>query len=201
MKRQITIIASIAITVGLLLSLAPSELIAGQRRRVVVRPRATVRRPVVRTRLVVRAGHPIRRTLPTNVVVRAARRTVVVNRPLVYLPAVAWTRAVVTRPPRERLVWEDSESIARDEEWVDTNFGIDSDGNALFLEVDGKTKLNFAEVTFANGNVQVVDFNEQTHDPGVYKLLDFTDGRHVSTVRILAKSESDETKLGVYLSK
>ena len=51
------------------------------------------------------------------------------------------------------------------------------------------------------GNVQVVDFNEQTHDSGVYKLLDFADGRHVSIVRILAKSESDETKLAVYLSK
>lgn len=49
--------------------------------------------------------------------------------------------------------------------------------------------------------VQVVDFNEQTHGSGIYKLLDFAGGRHVSTVRILAKSESDEAKLAVYLSK
>jgi len=56
-------------------------------------------------------------------------------------------------------------------------------------------------VTFANGNVQVVDFNEQTHRTGIYRLVDFADGRRVMTVRILAKSESDNTKLAVYLSK
>lgn len=169
-----------------------------QRRRVVVRP---ARHPVRTTRLVVRPGHPIRRVLPNTVVVRPARRTVVVNRPLVYLPAVAWRRTVVTLPARDRLVWQDSETISSEEEWVDTNFGIDASGNALFLDINGRAKLNFAEVTFANGNVQVVDFNEQTHESGIYKLLDFADGRHVSNVRILAKSESDEAKLAVYLSK
>jgi len=30
-------------------------------------------------------------------------------------------------------VWQDSEEIDRDDGWVDTNFGIDSDGNAFFL--------------------------------------------------------------------
>ena len=132
---------------------------------------------------------------------RPAHRLVTVRAPLVYLPSVAWRAATVSLPGRERLVWQDSETITRDEDWVDTNFGIDSDGNALFLDIDGRTRLNFAEVTFANGNVQVVDFNEQTHGSGIYKLLDFADGRHVSTVRILAKSESDETKLAVYLSR
>jgi hypothetical protein len=134
-------------------------------------------------------------------VVRPAHRTVVVRAPLVYLPAQAWTRTVVVMPPSERLVWQDSETIARDEGWVDNNFGVDSDGNALFLNINGKARLNFAEVTFANGNVQVVDFNDQTQGTGIYKLLDFGDGRHVSTVRLLAMSESDNTKLAVYLSK
>jgi len=104
-------------------------------------------------------------------------------------------------PAPERLSWQDSESIEQDEGWVDTNFGIDSPGNALFLEIYGKAALNFAEVTFANGNVQVLDFNEQTHGNGVYKLLDFSAGRHVKTVRIVAKSESENTKLLVSLSR
>jgi hypothetical protein len=98
-------------------------------------------------------------------------------------------------------VWQDTEEIDEDDGWVDANFGVDSEGNALFLNIGGRAKLNFAEVTFANGNVQVVDFNEQTHDSGIYKLLDFADGRRVNAVRILAKSEADETKLAVYLSK
>ncbi|HEV8589358.1 MAG TPA: hypothetical protein VGQ72_10825 [Pyrinomonadaceae bacterium] len=171
----------------------------GQRRVVVRHPGA--RHPVARARLVVRPGHPIHRVLPANVVVRTARRAVIVNHPLVYLPTLAWRASVASLPARERLVWQDSETISRDEEWVDTNYGIDASGDALFLDIDGKAKLNFAEVTFENGQVQVVDFNEKTYNTGVYNLLDFADGRHVANVRILAKSESDDTKLSVYLSK
>lgn len=182
---------------------APSAPSAGQRRKaVVVHPkRAVVRRPVKHTKLVVRSGHPLKRTLPATVVVRPARKTVIVGAPLVFLPAVAWTRTSASLPSTERLVWQDSEDVNRDEGWVDTNFGIDGAGNALFLQVAGEAELNFAEVAFANGNVQVVDFNEQTHGDGTYKLLDFADGRHVKTVRILARSKSEDMRLTVYLSK
>jgi hypothetical protein len=166
----------------------------GQRRRAVV-----VRRP--HTTLVIRPGHPIRRALPAAVIVHPARVAVAVRAPLVFLPVLAWTAAVVTLPARERLVWQDTEAITRDEGWVDTNFGVDGIGDALFLDINGKARLNFAEVTFVNGNVQVVDFSEQTHKTGIYKLMDFTADRHVMTVRILTKSESDDTRLAVYLGK
>ena len=200
MKKLILNVLSFVIVITALLVPNAS---AGQRHRraVVVSRPVAVRRPVVRAPLVVHRGYPIRRVLPTAVVVRPARRVVAVGAPLVYLPALAWKSTVVALPARERLVWQDSETITRDEDWVDTNFGIDSSGNALFLDLAGRSKLNFAEVTFANGNVQVVDFNDQTHGSGIYRLLDFNDGRHVKTVRILAKSESDDTKLTVYLSK
>ena len=173
--------------------LAPSDASA-QRRRVV-----RVRAP--RAALVIRPGHPIRRALPAAVVIRPAHRAIVVTAPLVFLPAMIWTAAVVTMPARDHLVWQDSESIDSDDGWVDTHYGIDASGDALFLQVAGKVRLNFAEVTFANGNVQVVDFNEKTHDTGLYRLMAFADGRHVKTVRILAQSKSEETKLSVYLSK
>jgi hypothetical protein len=186
-----------------LLMLAPSEWIAGQRRKVVVVRAKPVkaRHPVRHTKLVVRTGHPVRRTLPATVVVRPARKTVAIGAPLVFLPSVAWTSATASLPSSERLVWQDSEEINRDEGWVDTSFGVDGSGNALFLQVTGEAQLNFAEVAFANGNVQVLDFNERTHGDGTYKLLDFSDGRHVKTVRLLAKSKSEDTKLTVYLSK
>jgi hypothetical protein len=199
MKRLIVSLFSFAFVLA---TLVPLESIAGQRRRVVVRPaRVVVRRPAARTRLVVRNGYPIRRVLPASVVVRPARRVVAVGAPLVFLPRLVWTPRVAAIPAGDRLVWQDNETIESDEGWVDSNFGIDESGNALFLDLSGRTALNFAEVTFANGNVQVVDFDEQTRDPGLYKFLDFADGRHVKTVRILAKSESDKTKVTVYLSK
>jgi hypothetical protein len=114
---------------------------------------------------------------------------------------MTWTPVVVPQPQAERLIWQDSESIARDEEWVDTSFGVDQSGHALFLDIGGQAKLLFADVTFANGQVQVVDFNDRTYGSGIYRLLDFAGNRHVSTVRILARSESNDTKLAVYLSR
>ncbi|HEX7318712.1 MAG TPA: hypothetical protein VF297_32685 [Pyrinomonadaceae bacterium] len=180
----------------LLAALLPATESAAQRRRAVV-----VRRPVRHTKVVVHPGHPLRRALPDRVVVRPARKTVVVGAPSVFLPALAWTAAAITLPARERLVWEDAEVITRDEGWVDTNFGVDGHGDALFLRIDGSAQLSFAEVAFANGNVQVIDFNDRTHGDGTYRLLDFADGRHVKTVRLLAKSKRDETTLAVYLNR
>src|SRR6266516_439485 len=198
MKKLIAYLFGFAVV---MIALPPADLFAGQRRRVVVRRPVVVRHPVAHTTLVVNPGHPIRRALPDTVVVRPAHTTVVVGAPLVFLPALMWTARTASLPSGDRLVWQDSEEIRRDEGWVDTNFGIDSSGNALFLDINGKAKLNFAEVTFANGNVQVVDFNERTRGSGIYNLLDFADGRRVMTVRILVRSESDDTKLAVYLSR
>ena len=183
-----------ALTGIVILSAFGSTEAAAQRRRVVVH-----RGPVRRTTIVVRPGHPIRRVVPTTVVVRPARVSVVVRAPLVYRPALVWAPLVVVRPAPSALLWEDSEILAKDEEWVDANFGVDRSGRALLLDLDGRAKLSFAEVTFENGDVQVVDFEDKTHDRGLYDLLDFKDGRRVATVRILARSESPETTLTVYL--
>jgi len=169
--------------------------LSAQRRRVVVR-----RAPVRRTTIVVRPAHPIRRVLPRTVVLRPARTAVVVGAPLVFLPAVVWRPTVVALPPRERLLWEDSEALGKDEEWVDCNFGVDRRGGALLLEIEGTAQLNFAEVTFDNGQVQVVDFEDHEHKVGVYQILNFADGRHVKTVRVLAKSNSDEATLTLMLT-
>src|SRR5687767_7558188 len=135
MKRLTMILFSFALVMA---TMVPLESMAGQRRRVVVRRGpVVVRRPVARTRLVVRNGYPIRRVLPSAVVVRPARRVVTVGAPLVFLPSLVWAPRVVDMPDRERLVWQDSEQINRDEGWVDSNFGVDESGNALYLDING----------------------------------------------------------------
>ena len=78
---------------------------------------------------------------------------------------------------------------------------MDGRGGALYLDVQGRAQLNFAEVVFANGQAQVVDFQDRVHGSGLYRLLDFADGRHVKTVRVLARSKSPETKLTVYMGR
>src|SRR5882724_3397345 len=132
MKKLILTFAGLAIV---MVGLMPAVYVAGQRHRAVVRRPLVVRQPVVHSPVVVHSGHPIRRALPGTVVVRPPHKTVVVGVPLVYLPALTWRAAVVTLPVRERLVWQDSETITRNEEWVDTNFGIDAAGDALFLDI------------------------------------------------------------------
>jgi hypothetical protein len=155
---------------------------------------------VTRVRISVGVGHPIRRPLPT-VVVRPLRRNVVVAPRVTYLAPVVWGPAVVVLPARQRLVWQDSETIRRNEEWVESNFGVGNRGSALFLELRGQAHLNFAEVTFGNGQVQVVDFNESLRPAGVYKLLDFRDGREVEAVRVVARSKTPNSRMTVYLEK
>jgi hypothetical protein len=191
--RKIAVASIFGVVLAFLL--AGSIDLAAQRRRVVVR-----RAPVRRTTIVVRPGYPIRRVLPRTVVVRPARTAVVVGAPLVFLPALVWRPVVVAAPARERLLWEESEALGKDEEWVDCNFGVDKRGGALLLEIEGTAQLNFAEVTFDNGEVQVVDFEEHEQRAGVYQIINFADGRHVKTVRVLAKSNADESTLTLMLT-
>jgi hypothetical protein len=134
-------------------------------------------------------------------VVRPARKTVVASSPTVYLPALVWTPSTAFIPGNDRLVWQDSEDFSSDEGWVDTNFGIDERGNALFMDIQGRTLFSFGEITFGNGNVQVVDFSERAYGPGCYRLLNFADVRSIETVRMLAKADSRDSKVTLYLSK
>lgn len=163
------------------------------RRRVVVRHRPH------RAAVVIHRGFPLHRRLPV-VVVRPARRAVVV-RPAVFLAPVVWTAGVVALPPRERLGWEDSEMLARDDDWTEFTLHVGDRGSKLFLELLGRTQLNFAEVVYENGDAQVVDFNEKTRGPGIYSLLDFPDGRKVSHVRMVARARSDEAKVTLRMAK
>lgn len=175
--------------------LAVSSESADARRKVVVR-----RGPHHRTTIVVHRSHPIRRPLPV-VVVRPARVAVVVPARPVFLAPVVWTTAVVKLPPRDRLIWEDSEIITEDEEWVDFTLNVNQRGSALYFKVKGKAELSFAEVVFRNDDVQVVDFGDKTRKSGTYRLLDFRDGREVSYVRFVARSKSDETQITLLLDR
>ncbi|MFN7919419.1 MAG: hypothetical protein U0Q16_04940 [Bryobacteraceae bacterium] len=172
--------------------LIPASLEAQRRRRVVVTNR--------RTTVVVRPGHPIARAVNRTVIVRAPHRAIVVGAPLVFLPVVAFVAVAAVLPPRERLIWQDTETIHRDEDWVESNFGIDARGDALYLDIAGRAQLDFADIVFENGEVQVVDFNEHTYGNGIHRLLDFPGRRNVKTVRLVARSKSEDTAFRIYLS-
>ncbi len=192
-------ISTVFLAAGMVLALVEPAELAAARKKVVVQRGPGGR--VQRTTVVVHPNHPIRRGVSRTVIVRPARSRIVVAAPLLFLPAVVWGARVASLPARDRLVWEDVESIDRDEDWVDCNFGVDSRGDALFLAVDGRAKLDFAEVTFENGNVQVVDFQERVHKTGTYELLNLADGRHVKTVRLVAKAQTEKAKFTVYMKK
>jgi hypothetical protein len=158
-----------------------------------------VHRGHARTRVVITRGFPLRRTLPV-VVVRPVRGTIVV-RPRAYLAPVVWAATVVSLPGPDRLVWEDSETLSKDEDWTELTFAVNDRGEALFIQVDGKAELDFGEVVFENGDTQVVDMKERIREPGIYSLLDFRDGRKVSHVRLIARARSDEAKLVLRMEK
>ncbi len=152
-----------------------------------------------RTVVVVRRGFPISRSMPM-VVVRPARTRVMVT-PGVFLAPVLWMAAIASLPPHAPMVWEDSESLSRDDNWTDFTLNVNDRGRKLYLEIQGWAQLNFAEVVFANGETQVVDFRECDRGAGTYSVLDFKDGRKVSHVRMVARARADGTKLVLKMAK
>jgi len=91
--------------------------------------------------------------------------------------------------------------ITRREDCVYTTLNVNNRGNALFLNIEGRSHLDFAEVHFDNGQVQVVDFKNSNIERGTFLLLDFANGRQVNAVRLIAKSQSPRSKITVYLAK
>lgn len=164
------------------------------------RTKVVHRGPHGRTKVVLYTGHPIRRHLP-HVVVHPARVAVRVA-PRVFLAPVVWTTVTVVRPEPDYIVWQDAETIWKDEDWTDVTLNADARGEKLYLEVvAGRAQVNFAEVVYENGDCQVVDFTEKTLSPGTYSLLDFPDGRKIDHVRLIARAKSDEARIALLLRK
>ena len=179
----------------LVLGVAAVEPAFGARRVVVRRGRHQ------RTMVVVHRGWPLRRPLRT-VVVRPARVTVRVAPAAFLAPVVFAGVLVATGPARDILVWEDGETLAKDEDWTEFTLACDNRGTKLWLEIAaGKAQLDWAEVVFENGDTQVVDFTEKTLSPGLYPLLDFRDGRMVDHVRLVARAKSAEARVVLKMEK
>jgi len=163
--------------------------------------RVVVRRGPRRTVVTVHRGWPLRRPMRT-VVVR--RPTVVVRvAPAHYLaPVVFGGTVVITRPASDMLVWQDSETIDKDDDWSEITLDANARGTKLWLAVDsGKAQFDWAEVVFENGDARVVDFNERAYGEGLYPLLDFADGRRVDHVRLVARAKSPEAKVSLMMEK
>jgi hypothetical protein len=188
--RRIIVAALIAI---LALQAAPS---LAERDRMVRRERHG--RVVTRTRVVVHRGFPIHRNLPV-VVVR--RHPVVLTERIVYGAPLLWAGLVVPLPARERLIWEDSETLDKSEGWTDVVLDVNGRGERLFLELTGRTQIGFAEVVFGNDEARVVDFNEGTRKPGIYDLLDFRGGRDVRYVRLVARAMEPTVRVIVRMER
>ena len=160
------------------------------------RVRVTHRGP--RTRVVVRAGFPLHRTLP-HVHVRAPRAAVRVA-PRVYVAPVRFRAVAVPAPLPEHRVWLGREELREDEGWTDLTMGTDAVGGRLVLQIaDGPVRLSFAEVVFENGEAQVVDFDDGVHRAGAYPLLDFDGRRRVDHVRLVARATRGEATLSLHL--
>lgn len=162
-------------------------------RRVVV-----VRKGPHRTTVVVHRGWPLAR--PARVVFVRPNAVAVRVQPRVYLRPVVWTAATVavvaSHPTADALSWVDGASLSQGDDWTEFTLNCGRRGTKLWYEVtSGKVQADWAEVVFANGETQVVDFTERTQEPGFYPLLDFKDGRIVDHVRMVARAKTDDARV------
>ena len=165
-------------------------------------PRAAQRRnPPRRTVVVVHKNFPLKRP-PRNVVVRPLRRPFRVL-PARFLPPLVWTGIVVTAaPPRSVLIWEDGDTLTRDEEWTEIGLSCENSGTRLWLEVvSGRARFDWAEIVFENGDAQVIDMKEWERGPGYYELAAFGGARRVDHVRLVARAESPEARIALRLQR
>jgi len=162
--------------------------------------RVVVRHGPRRTTVVVHRGWPLAR--PARLVV--VRPTVVAVRvqPRVYLRPVVWSSmaiAVASHPTADALAWVDGATLSKGEDWTEFTLNCGHRGSRLWYEVNGKVQADWAEVVFANGETQVVDFSANTQGAGLYPLLDFKDGRTVDHVRMVARAQSDAARVALRL--
>jgi len=168
-------------------------------------PAAVLRAPVVTHR-----NWPLKRA-PRPVIVRPPR---VVNRPRVsprlFLPPAVFGAVVVgvrnergrQSYSRESLVWQDSETLYREDDWTEFTLDCNVRGTKLWFEIlEGRVQIDWVEVVFDNGEVQIVEFPERSLGRGIYELLDFRDGRRVDYVRIVAKTTSREAELTLWMER
>ena len=165
--------------------------------------RVVVRRGPHRTTVIVRRGWPLHR--PARLVVVHPARVVVRVAPLRFLAPVVFTGVVIaaaSAPAHDVLVWEDAETLTRDDDWTEFTLNCDARGTRLWYEVAaGKVQADWAEVVFENGDTQVVDFAEKTQAADLYPLLDFRDGRRVDHVRMVARARSDAARVALKMEK
>jgi len=164
--------------------------------------RVNVRRgPRGRAVVTVHHGWPLRRPL-RPVYVRPLRVAYRVT-PVVFLPMAVWAGVMVAgAPAADVLVWEDAETVSKEDDWTEFGLNADARGTKLWLQVvAGRIQFDWAEVVFENGDTRVVDMKEWTRGPGHYELLDFKDGRRVDHVRIVARAKSDEARVALKMEK
>jgi hypothetical protein len=216
---KITRVLTLAVLFGSALGMAATDFavaqpfrppVHGGRVRVVPRPPVAVRRAPV----VIHPASPIRRP-PRPVVVRPPRVVVRPPRvaPQVFLPPVIFSGVVVVERygrgyyedrgySADNLAWQDSETLYREDEWTEFTLDCDTRGSRLWFEVlNGRLQVDWAEVVFQNGEVQVVEFPERQLRAGLYQLLDFRDGRRVDYVRMVAMATTRESTLTLWLER
>ena len=151
--------------------------------------------------VVVHPGWPLRRPVRHVVVHHDVRRVRVL--PRLYLAPIVFTSVIIVdRPAHDRIAWEDGETIDRADDWCEVVLDCDTRGTALWYEVEsGRLQVDWAEVVYEDGSAQVVDFESRTQGPGLYRLLDLREGRHVDHVRMVVRSRSTESRIALRMER
>lgn len=152
-----------------------------------------------RGHVVVHEHFPIHRTLPL-VVVRPPRVAIRVA-PRIYLAPIVIRPVVVVAPAPRLVVWHQVEQFEPADEWTDVSFAVGGSGSHLYFEVGGApARVSFAEVVYADGETQVVDFDDQPYSPGYYSVVTLEQPRPVDHVRVVAFADGAAASLSFHLA-
>ena len=195
MKISIRRTGAVLLAVSLVLALAvPALAKSGPKAK-----KASVTRTVGnRQTLIIHEGFPIQRTWPT-VIVRSSRQDQTYVRPVRYDAPIYFTP--VTNAAPLQVSWRNTERILPQDGWVESRLFVDSPGRRLFLLIDGRMQLSFAEIIFNDGTARAIDFRDNGVRSGRYLLADFGSLRPVAQVRLVGRARGGEARASVLLDR
>lgn len=110
-------------------------------------------------------------------------------------------------PPADRDVrrhwpeWHRGRTLRQNDDWVETTFSVEEEGNKLLLVVQGSVEIQSAEVQFANGQTQPIPVRSQSYGNGEFLLLNFGSTQSVQSISLTGRSSLPKSQYSVQLWK
>lgn len=130
-----------------------------------------------------------------EIIIRPFARRAVIFAPVAPRPVVIEEPTIINQPVQQSYASSGSYNIYSRDGWVNIDVPVEQSGRRLYLNLDGEAKFDYAEIKFGDGQVERVNLHNQVYNGGNIEIANFGRNRHVSSVDLRARSDSNRSHL------